>query len=193
MRRTGDVFNTGEFYGGMINATIKSRKPMLRQHFEHGFSLIEIMVALAIMAIILSIAVPSYNEMKLSMGLRANANNLIVSIQLARSEAIKSNATVRLCASNNGTSCAGTWSDGWVVLNAANAVIQRQQAITTGYTLTEANGLTTLNFRPTGIGATQASLTLCRKTPSVGTQERVIAVSVTGKPSVKKTTTGTCS
>ncbi|HEY0562889.1 MAG TPA: GspH/FimT family protein [Methylophilus sp.] len=129
----------------------------------------------------------------MSMSLRSNANNLVASIQLARSEAIKTNATVRLCASNDGLKCSEVWTDGWIVINADNKVIQHQQGITPGYRIKEAGGLATLSFKPTGIGATQASLTVCRLTPTVGTQERLVTVSVTGKPSVKKTTTGSCS
>lgn len=183
MKRTISLFNA--------NAQVPN-KPQLGLRQARGFSLIELMVALSVLGIVTAIAVPSFNEAKLSMSLRSNANNLVASIQLARSEAIKSNSTVRLCASDNGTSCQGAWQDGWIVLNAANSVIQHQQAITPGYMLIEANALTTLNFSPTGIGATQASLTVCRQTPTVGSQERVIAVSVTGKPSVRKTTQGTC-
>lgn len=184
MKRTISLFNA--------NAQVPN-KPQLGLLQARGFSLIELMVALSVLGIVTAIAVPSFNEAKLSMSLRSNANNLVASIQLARSEAIKTNSTVRLCASDDGEGCDETWSNGWIIINAADKVIQYQQAITTGYNLTEANGLTTLNFRPTGIGATQARLTLCRKTPSVGSQEREISVSVTGKPSVKKTTAGACS
>lgn len=158
---------------------------------QSGFTLVELMVTVAILAIVVSIATPSYSEVQLSYKLRSYSNHFLASAHMARSEAIKSNAAVLLCASADGTSCGGAWQDGWVVLNGAT-VVQRLQALETGYTITESAGLTSLTFQPTGIGATQATLTICRATPSSGSQERVVTVSATGRPSVSKTTTGSC-
>lgn len=155
-----------------------------------GFTLIEMMVAISILAILAAIAVPSFNDAILSSKLRAYANNLVASAYLARSEAIKRNAAVRMCASNNGTSCLGAWKDGWIVLSSTNAVIQTQQAVDAHYKIT--GNVNTLSFQPTGVGSTQATLTICRETPQAGSQERVVTISATGKPSVTKTTAGAC-
>jgi type IV fimbrial biogenesis protein FimT len=74
------------------------------------------MVTISVVAILATIAVPSYNEAMLSSKLNTLANNFVASAQLARSEAIKRNATVALCASSDGISCTGDWKDGWIVL-----------------------------------------------------------------------------
>ena len=71
-------------------------------------------------------------------------------------------------------------------------MIERQQASSDGYLITEVGGTNTLNFQSTGIGSTQAALTICRATPDVGSQERVVRISATGKPSITKTTVGAC-
>lgn len=160
---------------------------------QRGFSLVELMVAIAVLGILSAIAIPSFNEVIMSTKLRSYANNLVASAHLARSEAIKSNAVVKLCASNNGTSCTGNWQNGWIVINKDNTVIERQQATSDGYLITEAGGTNTLNFQSTGIGSTQAALTICRATPYVGNQEREVRISATGKPSITKTTVGACS
>lgn len=168
------------------------RKGNLQVNPERGFTLVELMVAIAVLGILSTIALPSFSEMILSNKLRSYANNLVASTYLARSEALKSNAVVTLCVSTGGTSCAsGGWEQGWIVLRGAT-VIQRQQAVAAGYKISEAAGLTSLNFQPTGVGATQATLTICRATPTAGSQERVVTISVTGRPSVTKTTSGTC-
>lgn len=157
-----------------------------------GFSLAELMVVMAILGILAAIAAPSFNETILSTKLRAYANSLVGHAYLARGEAIKHNAPVTLCVSADGTSCAaGGWEQGWIVLS-GTTVVQRQQATAAGYKITESAGLTSLTFQPTGIGATQATLTICRATPEAGSQERVVTISATGRPSVSKTATGTC-
>ncbi len=76
-----------------------------------GFTLIELMVTLAVAAIMLTIAVPSFQEFIGSNRLTSEANGFLTSLNLARSEAIKGNVRVTLCVSSNGTSCAA--SGGW--------------------------------------------------------------------------------
>ena len=161
---------------------------------QSGFTLIELMVTLSVMAILLMIAVPSFNEVTLGSKLGAFANNLAASAHLARSEAIKRNAPVSLCVSSNGKDCsAGGWEQGWIVLAMDGTVVQRQQALPAGFKATESGGVDDLVFQPSGVGATAATLTVCRATPTVGSQEREVTISATGRPNVKKTTTGSCS
>lgn len=175
---------------------LNARKPQVRA--LRGFTLIELMITIAVLSILMAITAPSFNNALLGTKLGAYANDLVSSAIVARSEAIKRNTTVTLCASGNGTTCAasGGWEQGWIVLAGTN-VIQRQQAAPTGFKITgvDAGGtaLLALTFQPTGVGATQASFTLCRATPTVGNQERVVSISATGRPSTSRTSAGTCS
>jgi type IV fimbrial biogenesis protein FimT len=165
-----------------------------------GFTLVELIVAISIAAILLAIAVPSYNSSQLNSQLRASANDLIASINLARSEAIKRGVTVTLCASSDGESCGGEWHDGWLVLreadplNAVDAVIlQVVDGPPAGFQLTEALGNDTLRFQSTGVDTTAATFTLCRSSPTTGSQERVVSMDATGRAFVKHTRRGDCS
>jgi type IV fimbrial biogenesis protein FimT len=155
-----------------------------------GFTLIELLVTISIVAILASLAIPSFSDAMLGSKLSSLANNYVASVQLARSEAIKRNAVVTLCASSNGSSCTGDWEDGWVVL-AGGTVIYKQEALPDGFVLSEAASVTSLNFQPTGVGATSAQLTLCRATPDIGSKQRVVRVSATGRPGVEKVTDAT--
>lgn len=157
-----------------------------------GFTLIELLIALSIAAILLAIAVPSYSGSRLNSQLRASANDLIGSINLARSEAIKGGATVTLCASSNGQTCGGAWNQGWIVLRGAD-VLHSVSAVPTGFQLTESSGTATLLFQSTGVDATPASFTLCRSSPNAGSQERVVSMDATGRAFVKRTSAGVCS
>ena len=83
-----------------------------------GFTLIELMVALAVAAVLTVVAVPSFADLLRSNRVSGTSNNLLTGINLARSEAIKSNRGGGICASTNGSSCsasAADWVSGWIV------------------------------------------------------------------------------
>ena len=171
-----------------------------------GFTLVELMVTIAIAAILLGIAVPSFDGVMLSMKLTSYANNLVASTLLARSEAINRNAVVTLCVSSDGSSCrTGGWEQGWIVMcnttdntycdpaGPNTMVIQSQPAVSSGWKITASGAISSVSFQPTGTGATAAVLTVCRATPIVASQERMLRISASGLPSVTKTANAACS
>jgi len=85
---------------------------------NHGFTLIEVMVALAIAGILVGMALPSFTDMLQKDKGIAQINQLVGELSWARTEAIVQGKTVSLCASTNQLSCRSSktnWSDGWIV------------------------------------------------------------------------------
>lgn len=86
----------------------------------HGFTLVELVVTLAIAAILVTVAIPGFGNLIRDNRLIAGTNQLVATLALARSEAVKRGAAVSICASNNGTGCTSTdWNDGWLVFSDA--------------------------------------------------------------------------
>ncbi|MGH8076523.1 MAG: GspH/FimT family pseudopilin [Lysobacter sp.] len=74
----------------------------------HGFTLIELMVTVAVLAVVLAIAFPSFRGLINANRLAAASNEWLATLQIARMEAVRRNQRVVICPSTNGTSCAGT-------------------------------------------------------------------------------------
>ncbi|QHJ88592.1 prepilin-type N-terminal cleavage/methylation domain-containing protein [Aequoribacter fuscus] len=84
---------------------------------QTGVTLIELIVVLAIAAIIALIGAPSLTTIIKDSRLRLGANGLQNSMALARSTAVARSSRVTICKSSDGTSCAtsGDWSQGWMI------------------------------------------------------------------------------
>jgi type IV fimbrial biogenesis protein FimT len=74
-----------------------------------GFTLIELVITIAVLGIVMTIAAPSFVDLISSNRLKSAAFDLVVSLNYARSEAIKRNADATV------TPAAGGWSGGWSV------------------------------------------------------------------------------
>ncbi|MCK9489586.1 MAG: GspH/FimT family pseudopilin [Xanthomonadales bacterium] len=77
--------------------------------FQSGVTLIELVVAVAVLAILVSIAVPSFREVALNNRASSITNDLLADLSTARSEAVKVAGRAAVLASG------ATWADGWDV------------------------------------------------------------------------------
>ena len=84
---------------------------------QRGLTLIELMIAVAISAILMALAGPSFQQALGRNRLSSAASELTGAVQLARAEAIRNNRRVTLCRSEDGSACStssSTWP-GWIV------------------------------------------------------------------------------
>lgn len=137
---------------------------------NRGFTIPELVIALGIVAIVLSVAVPGFNNTLKDNRLAGALNNIITDIHFARSEAVKRDARVIMCRSANPNqaepSCSGTakvWTDGYIIFaddgNYTNdhydagtdVLLRRGQQAATGLRLrTNATWNEDLEFNPNG-------------------------------------------
>ena len=168
-----------------------------------GFTLVELLVALTIAALLLTISVPSMSRMLHSARLTDASNALLSSLQLARSEAIKRNDRVTVCKSADGLSCtfAGGWEQGWIVFHDANhdgernpeeRIIERGQPRPDSLRITgNAQVARYVSFLAWGgtrqiSGSIQAgTVTVCNVSAS-GTDGRQIVVNAAGRTRVQR-------
>ncbi|HEB26442.1 MAG TPA: prepilin-type N-terminal cleavage/methylation domain-containing protein [Porticoccus sp.] len=137
-----------------------------------GFTLIELMITVALVAILLALSAPYFRETITSNKIGAEANNLKASLNLARSTAARLNQPVTLCKSADGDDCTtnDNWEQGWITFNDLNMdgtvdsggvelVIQEYSPLPTGYTLRSTAQFSDLvTFLPQGNARGSASL-----------------------------------
>jgi type IV fimbrial biogenesis protein FimT len=143
-----------------------------------GFTLLELMVTLAVLGILLGIAVPSFQSSLTNSRLTTAANDLVGALQAARSEAIKRNATHQFCVD--------TTTRAWQVLDSNNAIL-RQGQINPGIAITAANLISSGNqrcvrFRSDGLpyNATPALLTNGSLTLTLNSRNRTVNIQLGG-------------
>lgn len=84
-----------------------------------GFTVIELMLTIAVLAVVVTFAIPSFQAMVMNNRLSSQVNEITSLVSFARSEASKRpDARVTLCPSNDGASCSGggAWEAGWIAM-----------------------------------------------------------------------------
>ncbi len=132
-----------------------------------GFTLLEILITTALIALVMAIGVPSMSEFIKNDRLATQINTLVGHLALARSAAVSRHQSVIVCASNDQASCSSTdWADGWIVFvdvdasgafSAGDELLRVQQPLGGGNTLvSDAGAVVTYDnrgFAPNSTGS----------------------------------------
>jgi len=167
-----------------------------------GFTMIELMTAMAIIAVVSAITIPAFTTMLRNGRLTSVANDLLGSLMNARTEAVKRQSQVVLCATADATAaqpaCSASASTGWIVFQDTNGnwavdanepIIERRPGIDTSI-MVRANG-NIIAFGPSGFAVPTAVLTPMRNVvfcdsrgivaSGSSSTARAVTISVTGR------------
>lgn len=159
----------------------------MKNRKHSGFTLIEMMVTIAIAGILVAIAVPSFQSIMINNRISTMTNDFVSGLALARSEAVKRGMSVRVKAAGS------DFSSGWTIWVDANGnssmdadeALRVHEALRSGFTLIGSGftDTTEIQYRSSGISDSSGTLTLCYS----GYTGRLVSVSVTGRVSTAKT------
>jgi len=139
---------------------------------QSGFTIIELMMVIAIAGVLATVAGPSFTSMINNNRITTQTNQFILAIQIARSEAVKRGRPVSVIATNG-----SDWGQGWEVIDENDVVIQNFDAIPSGLTIVSAGSKTSFTFSNGGDADSTDTLTVCK----TGLNGRNINITSTGR------------
>lgn len=145
-----------------------------------GFTLVELMITLAIAGILATVALPSYRDFVRTQRVKSASFELVAALTLTRSEAIKRNANVVM------TQASGGWQNGWTISwtdpATSSATIIRNQAAYLGLTISDSAAVGSVTFRKDGrLDSTATNFTVNSSPSSTNVTPRCISISLSGR------------
>jgi type IV fimbrial biogenesis protein FimT len=165
---------------------LKVRKNFI---YEQGFTLIELMVTLVVLAVIVTLAAPSFVTFINNNRATGATNDLIVSFNLARTEAIKRNGTV-LLQSKNGTD----WSEGHLIrVSSTSEILRDVDAAHSTVTMDSAsNAVSEISYTSSGAVTTASTTTFTIDTSNcetgVSRKKRLLQLNLSGSSTLTAST-----
>jgi type IV fimbrial biogenesis protein FimT len=157
---------------------VSKRKTSAPASGHAGFTLVELMLTVAILGILLGIALPNFTEMIQNQKIRSATSDLFGALIYARSEAVKRNSSVNVVSSDT------EWQSGWTVETAGGTVLKRQDPYAPLTISGPAGGSITFgsNGRPSAASAGAAFMVYSTARPAG--PARCITLGLSGMPSI---------
>lgn len=96
---------------------------------QRAFTLIELMITVALLAIVSSIAIPNFADFVERNRQHAIRDEMLSALQYARAYAVMSGGAIELCASGNGEACQTDWSSGWMIRSLRSEMTHRHSRL----------------------------------------------------------------
>ncbi|RLT88213.1 MULTISPECIES: GspH/FimT family pseudopilin [unclassified Ketobacter] len=152
---------------------------------QQGFTIIELMITVALIAIVAGIGIPSFRDLVASNRVVSSINEFHAGLRLARIEAVKRNDTVIFCASSDQASCNGNWGDGWIIYHDGNGddvvnaseLIRVGDPVNAGYSLTFSGAGNAISFAARGLSNQSGTFKLCDSEGDAGLARGIILLS----------------
>ena len=172
-----------------------------------GFTLVELLITVAIVAVLATMAVPSFRTMLVKRAVVAAADTMVTDFRYARSEALKRSNFVSVCASSNGTTCTGAgaaWKDGWIIFIDANGngawdagdeILRVQQAFDSIASIKDdpVNDRPSFTYQPTGMTKSSSQTFVFTPTGTVPVDgTRLVCISNMGRVALRAQGVAAC-
>jgi type IV fimbrial biogenesis protein FimT len=155
-----------------------------------GFTALELLITVAVTALLLTLAVPAFTTLVLDSRQTAAVNRVVHGMHVARHEALKSESDVVVCRSTTGRQCvhSGTWDAGLIVfinrdrddpprVDAGERILQVETGLMVNPILANRRAFI---FRPWGLRSVNGTLTFCDERGTA--RAKAVVVSYTGRP-----------
>ncbi|MGE8500103.1 MAG: GspH/FimT family protein [Pseudomonas sp.] len=135
----------------------------MRNPLQRGYTLFDLLVTLALIALLAAIAAPNLTQLVESNRQHALLGELQRSLQEARARAILEGRTIEICAYSTGEQCGEDWNKGWILrASRTKEILSVKQSTRSEGTLRWSGYSTTIRFRPNGTSPTgNGRFTLC--------------------------------
>jgi type IV fimbrial biogenesis protein FimT len=150
-----------------------------------GFTLVELLITVSIVAILATVAVPSYRYVTNSNRVAAEVNGLLGDLQFARSQAIKEGIPVIICVSSDGSNCTGEtdWKNGWIIQSTTNGIMRKQTTFKSTDSFQASNSVTSITFNREGFagGIPSGSQIILQDATSNNAWTRCLTITTVGQ------------